>query len=76
VRWWVRTVPQARLVAVKAWPRPAFERRDVRLHRLFVVAYSRQGHAAASDQLGISSSPRSATVTKHRGGSSRRPSSH
>ena len=37
VRWWVRTVPHATLVAIKAWPRSAFDRRDVRLHRRFVV---------------------------------------
>jgi hypothetical protein len=36
----VRTVARGKLVAVKAWPRPGFDRRDVRLHRLFVVAYS------------------------------------
>jgi hypothetical protein len=53
VRWWVRTVPQATLVAVKAWPRPAFDRRDVRLHRLFVVAYSPPGRPQVSDRLGM-----------------------
>jgi hypothetical protein len=42
-RWWVRTVPHGRLVALKAWPRPSFDGRDVRLHRLFVVAYTRAG---------------------------------
>ena len=44
VRWWVRTVPRATLVALKAWPLPAFDRRDIRLHRLFVVAYSPPGY--------------------------------
>jgi len=39
-RWWVRTVARGKLVALKAWPRPGFDRRDLRLHRLFVVAYS------------------------------------
>lgn len=53
VRWWVRTVPHATLVALKAWPRPAFDRRDVRLHRLFVVAYSLPGHPGVSDRLGM-----------------------
>lgn len=53
VRWWVRTVPHARLVALKAWPRPGFDRRDVRLHRLFVVAYSPPGHPAVGDRLGM-----------------------
>jgi hypothetical protein len=53
VRWWVRTVPRARLVALKAWPRPAFDRRDLRLHRLFVVAYSPPGYPGVSDRLGM-----------------------
>ena len=53
VRWWVRSVPHATLVAVKAWPRSAFDRRDVRLHRRFVVAYSPPGSPEATDQLGM-----------------------
>ena len=53
VRWWVRTVPHATVVAVKAWPRPAFDRRDVRLHRLFVVAYAPPGDAEVGDWLGM-----------------------
>jgi hypothetical protein len=52
-RWWVRTVPHGTLVALKAWPRPGFDRRDVRLHRLFVVAYSPPGHPQADDRLGM-----------------------
>jgi hypothetical protein len=52
-RWWVRTVPRATLVALKAWPRPGFDRRDLRLHRLFVVAYSPPGHPLVSDRLGM-----------------------
>jgi hypothetical protein len=52
-RWWVRTVPGAKLVALKAWPRPGFDRRDVRLHRLFVVAYSPPGHPRLGDRLGM-----------------------
>ena len=52
-RWWVRTVPRATLVALKAWPRPAFDRRDVRLHRLFVVAYNPPGRPQVSDRLGM-----------------------
>jgi hypothetical protein len=61
VRWWVRTVPQARLVALKAWPRPGFDRRDTRLHRLFVVAYSPPGHPQIRHRLGM-------FVTAFRGG--------
>jgi len=53
VGWWVRTVPRATLVALKAWPRPAFDRRDQRLHRLFVVAYSPSGHPDVGDRLGM-----------------------
>jgi hypothetical protein len=52
-RWWVRTVPHATLVALKAWPRPGFDRRDRRLHRLFVVAYSPLGQPQAGDRLGM-----------------------
>lgn len=52
-RWWVRAVPHGRLVAMKAWPRPAFDGRDVRLHRLFVVAYSPAGHPRVIDRLGM-----------------------
>lgn len=52
-RWWVEAVPHATLVAVKAWPLPAFDRRDARLHRLFVVAYSPPGHPEVNDRLGM-----------------------
>ena len=38
---------------VKAWPRPPFDRRDPRLHRLFVVSYNVPGHPHASDRLGM-----------------------
>jgi hypothetical protein len=51
-RWWVRT-QHARLVAVKAWARPGFDLRDLRLHRLFVVAYSPAGHPGVRDRLGM-----------------------
>jgi hypothetical protein len=53
VRWWVRAVPHASLVALKAWPRPGFDRRDTRLHRLFVVAYSPPGYPEIQDRLGM-----------------------
>ena len=53
VRWWVRTVPRATLVALKPWPRPALDRRDVRMHRLFAVAYSAPGRPAVGDRLGM-----------------------
>jgi len=60
-RWWVGAVPHGTLVAVKAWPLPAFDRRDLRLHRLFVVAYNPPGHPDVSDRLGV-------FVTAFRGG--------
>jgi hypothetical protein len=53
VGWWVRTVARATLVALKAWPPSAFDRRDLRLHRLFVVAYSPSGHPDVGDRLGM-----------------------
>jgi hypothetical protein len=53
VRWWVRSVPHATLVAIKAWPRPAVDRRDVRLYRRFVVAYSPPGHPDVTAWLGM-----------------------
>jgi hypothetical protein len=49
----VRTVRHARRDALKAWPRPAFDRRDPRLHRLFVVASSLAGHLSLHDRLGM-----------------------
>jgi hypothetical protein len=52
-RWWVRTVRHAKLVALRPWPRPAFDQRDIRLHRLFVVAYNPLGRTSLRDRLGI-----------------------
>ena len=53
-RWWVRSVPGgAKLIALKRWPRPAFDRRDPRLHRLLVLAYSLTGRPSVHDRLGI-----------------------
>ena len=53
-RWWVQNIPGgAKLVALKRWPRPAFDRRDPRLHRLLVLAYSPTGHPSVHDRLGI-----------------------
>jgi hypothetical protein len=52
--WWVRTLPSpAKLVAVKRWPRPAFDRRDRRRHQLLVIAYSPSGQPAVRDRLGM-----------------------
>jgi hypothetical protein len=52
-RWWVRAVRRRDLVAMKAWPRPGFDHRDPRLHRLFVVAYAPEGDRNVLDRLGI-----------------------
>jgi hypothetical protein len=53
VRWWVAAAPHASVVALKAWPHPAVDGRDVRLHRMFVVAYSPLGDPAVEDRLGM-----------------------
>jgi len=52
-RWWVQSVPRETLVAMKPWPFPDFDRRDRRLHRLFVVAYAPTADASPNDQLGM-----------------------
>ena len=53
VRWWVRTVPRETPVAMKPWPFPDFDRRDPRLHRLYVVAYAPAGDTNVDDRLGM-----------------------
>jgi hypothetical protein len=53
VRWWTRNVQHATLAAVRPWPLPAFDRRDRRLHRLFVVAFNLPGHAGVAERLGM-----------------------
>ena len=53
VRWWVRAVPGGTVVALRRWPRSAIDHRDTRLHRVFVVAYSRPGHRDPADRLGM-----------------------
>jgi hypothetical protein len=53
VRWWVAAVPHASVVALKPWRHSAFDGRDARLHRLFVVAYSPPGDSAVGDRLGM-----------------------
>jgi hypothetical protein len=53
-RWWVlNRAGKARLVAMRRWPRPAFDLRDRRLHQLLVLAYSPPGRPAVRDRLGI-----------------------
>ena len=52
-RWWARSVTGSVLRASKRWPRPAFDRRDRRLHQLIVIAYSPPGSPGVADRLGI-----------------------
>jgi len=52
-RWWVSAVAHGTVVALKRWPRIAIDRRDPRLHRLFLVAYSPPGRPAVEDRLGM-----------------------
>jgi hypothetical protein len=52
VRWWVRTSPHATLAALKRWPRSALDKRDPKLHRLFVVAFNVRGKPGIANRLG------------------------
>ena len=53
-RWWVQTLPlDARLVATKRWPQPAFDLRDDRRHQRLVIAYTQAGHRGVDDRLGM-----------------------
>jgi len=53
-RWWLRTAhPGRRLVAMRRWPRPAFDRRDPRLHQLLVLAHAPPGDARVGHRLGM-----------------------
>lgn len=52
--YWVSTVgAEARMQALRLWPRPAFDRRDRRLHQLMVIAYSPEPKTKVRDRLGI-----------------------
>lgn len=52
--YWVSTVgTTARIQALRRWPRPAFDRRDRRLHQLMVIAYSPDAKTKVRDRLGI-----------------------
>lgn len=52
-RWWVQHIAHGTPTALRAWPRPAFDRRDVRLHRLFVIAYTLPRHGGDAERLGM-----------------------
>ena len=42
-----------RLAALRQWPRAAFDHRDPRLHRLFVIAYSPRGDQRSDSRRGL-----------------------
>jgi hypothetical protein len=50
---WVTTSAHGRLLAVKRWPAPAFDRRDPRLHQLLVVSYRPPGASETTAPLGM-----------------------
>jgi hypothetical protein len=41
------------LIALKRWPLAAFDHRDPRLNRLFVIAYAPRAHGEPSSRLGL-----------------------
>ena len=53
VQWWVAEVAHGSLATFRPWPLLAYDRRDPRLHRLFVVAYDPPGAIDPSGRLGI-----------------------
>jgi hypothetical protein len=52
VRWWVQTVPHRTLAAFKQWPQSALDKRDPKLHRVFVVAYNPPRRPGVANRLG------------------------
>jgi hypothetical protein len=52
VRWWVHTRPHGIIRALRPWRRPDFDKRDPRLHRLYVVAYNPPGRPGIDNRLG------------------------
>jgi hypothetical protein len=53
LRGWVAQLPGNQvLVALRRWPQASFDRRDPRLHRLFVIAYAPRGDDRAGSRLG------------------------
>ncbi|HEX6787696.1 MAG TPA: hypothetical protein VF091_00530 [Gaiellaceae bacterium] len=52
VRWWVQTDRHAKVAAMKQWQRSALDKRDPRLHRLFVVAFNLPGRPGVANRLG------------------------
>jgi hypothetical protein len=52
VRWWVRVVRHGKVAALKRWQRSALDKRDPKLHRLFVVAFNPPGRPGVANRLG------------------------
>jgi hypothetical protein len=50
--WWVTNVAGGTVVAIRRWPRSAFDHRLMRLHRLLVIAYNPPGKLLPADRLG------------------------
>jgi hypothetical protein len=51
---YVRDLPgHQALVAVRPWPQAAYDHRDPRLHRIFVIAYAPRGDKRPSSRLGV-----------------------
>ena len=53
VGWWVIAKRHATLAALRRWPQPDFDKRDPKLHRLFVVAYNLRGRQGVANRLGM-----------------------
>jgi hypothetical protein len=53
VRWWVGARPRGIVAALRRWRRPGFDKRDPRLHRLYVVAYNPPGRRGVGNRLGM-----------------------
>lgn len=53
VQWWVAEVAHGSVPTYRPWPLLPYDRRDPRLHRLFVAAYDPPGATDDSHRLGI-----------------------
>ncbi|HEX3225911.1 MAG TPA: hypothetical protein VHQ89_07420 [Gaiellaceae bacterium] len=52
VRWWVQSSRHATVAAMKQWRRSDLDKRDPKLHRLFVVAFNLRGRPGVANRLG------------------------
>lgn len=53
VRWWVVARAHSTFAVMRGWRLPAFDKRDPKLHRLYVVAYNPQGRPGVANRLGM-----------------------